>query len=378
MPELLTCECVEAMPPLDRLTQIYATLFELAGDDTLPAVECVAGKPPWSRLDDIYCAARAWSGDDSLSSCVCVAGLTVSDRLTAIYEALFIVADNLNLLSVECVDGLTLSEKFTAIYEAVYDVAGFDPAALDFFDRAGITNVMQKDAINALVLGLRAEGIWDKFFALYPFVGGNAAAHSENLISSSFPITWNGTVTHNSNGITGNGTNGYGNCIGLDGSIIPALCGFTVYNRTTNAQSSGVTMRFCGIQNAAATGLWCLDYTDIGGFESNRGCIGAVASFVGDSSLVEKIGTISASRISATDFKSYNNGVQYLTSAVNSVTVVPVLNMFILATNNNGSVENFSSDNLALASVHEGFTTAESVSLNTLVQAYETALGRNV
>lgn len=54
---LLSCECVEAKPPFDRFTEIYAAAYELAGEDpSLPTVECVAGKPPFDRLTDIYCA----------------------------------------------------------------------------------------------------------------------------------------------------------------------------------------------------------------------------------------------------------------------------------------------------------------------------------
>jgi len=56
MAALLSCECVEGLAPFDKLTQIYAAAFALAGDDTLPSVECVAGLPPSDQLDAIYCA----------------------------------------------------------------------------------------------------------------------------------------------------------------------------------------------------------------------------------------------------------------------------------------------------------------------------------
>jgi hypothetical protein len=90
--------------------------------------------------------------------------------------------------------------------------AGYDPDALAFFAAASITETTEKDAVNQLVLDMKADGIWTKMRAVYPYVGGDASKHSYNLINpATFQITWSGGVTHNASGITGNGTNGYGN-----------------------------------------------------------------------------------------------------------------------------------------------------------------------
>ena len=48
-----------------------------------------------------------------------------------------------------------------------------DPAAQDFIDAAGITGDVQQQAINNLVKGLKADGIWSKMKAVYPFVTDN-------------------------------------------------------------------------------------------------------------------------------------------------------------------------------------------------------------
>ena len=50
--------------------------------------------------------------------------------------------------------------------------------------------------------------------ALYPFVGGTATSHKFNLkdprdLDAAFRLQFNGGWTHNSNGVTPNGTNGY-------------------------------------------------------------------------------------------------------------------------------------------------------------------------
>ena len=81
-----------------------------------------------------------------------------------------------------------------------------------FIKAAGITDSTQQTAIKTLVNDLNGYGLWSKMKAIYPMVGGTATSHSYNLKDTTkFQITWNGGLTHDSNGVTGNGTNGYGN-----------------------------------------------------------------------------------------------------------------------------------------------------------------------
>jgi hypothetical protein len=87
----------------------------------------------------------------------------------------------------------------------------FDPAATNFFARAGITNPVHKGAINQLIQSARSHGWWTNCDVIYPFVGGSAASHRENLKSSSYQIAWSGTLVHDANGVTGDAATGYGN-----------------------------------------------------------------------------------------------------------------------------------------------------------------------
>lgn len=89
-----------------------------------------------------------------------------------------------------------------------------DADALAFINAAGITNSTQIGAINNLVSDLKAYGLWSKIIAFYPFVGGTASAHKFNLVNpqdlnAAYRLVFNGGITHNASGITGNGTNGY-------------------------------------------------------------------------------------------------------------------------------------------------------------------------
>jgi hypothetical protein len=87
----------------------------------------------------------------------------------------------------------------------------YDSDAQAFFTAAGITNTTQKDAVNQLVLDLKAASVWTKLKVIYPFVGGDATKHSYNLKNpAAFQITWSGGWTHSSTGAAGNGTNAKG------------------------------------------------------------------------------------------------------------------------------------------------------------------------
>lgn len=87
---------------------------------------------------------------------------------------------------------------------------GFDGNAAAFLLAANITNITSSNAINDLVVGLKNDDLWNKFYALYPFVGDSANTNKFNLknpsnIDGAFRLTFTGSWIHNSNGITGNG-----------------------------------------------------------------------------------------------------------------------------------------------------------------------------
>jgi hypothetical protein len=87
-----------------------------------------------------------------------------------------------------------------------------DPDAQAFITAAGITDPTQQTAINTLVVGLKADGLWTPMQALYPFVGGTATTHKYNLkdprdLDAAYRIGFSGGWTHNSNGALGNAIN---------------------------------------------------------------------------------------------------------------------------------------------------------------------------
>jgi hypothetical protein len=115
-----------------------------------------------------------------------------------------------------------------------------DPNAQAFLNAAVITDVTQANAVNNLVIGLKADGLWTNMQALYPFVGGTTSTHKYNLkdprdLDAAYRINFLGGVTHNSNGVIFNGVNGLGdtNYVGFQTGELGA------YNRGGNLYLGG-------------------------------------------------------------------------------------------------------------------------------------------
>jgi len=89
-----------------------------------------------------------------------------------------------------------------------------DPDAQVFITAAGITDPTQQTAINTLVVGLKADGLWTPMQALYPFVGGTATTHKYNLkdprdLDAAYRLSFYGGITHSSNGVILSGINSF-------------------------------------------------------------------------------------------------------------------------------------------------------------------------
>lgn len=260
------------------------------------------------------------------------------------------------------------------IADLLAEIADVDDDAADFFVRAGITDATQKDAVETLVLQLKAGGVWSKCTAIYPFVGGTAGTHAVNLRADTFPITWSGTVTHNANGITGNGTTGFGTCVGLTKTILGATHHMGVYARTFPIGAS--FQNYCGTESGGSYYLIQINnaaspYT----YEAYAGAPGTEASVA---QALERTGLLLYSRSSTTDLKLYNGETAFATSVVAAVsTAAP--DICLLARNNgSGSGTGFSAVNLAFASFGEALNALDVEVLDAAVQNYQTALGRRV
>jgi hypothetical protein len=251
-------------------------------------------------------------------------------------------------------------------------IAGFDSDASAFFTASGVTNTTQKNAINQLVLDLKAASIWSKIKVLYPFVGGDSTKHSYNLKNPAlYQISYGGTaLTHDSNGVTG--TSGYADTAFITSTEIASKYSMSafVYNKTNAAgrimsgYSSG-----CGWE--------MMQQTSGGNWKTGVGNSQTVFSDVSNS---DARGCYVTTRTSATVLKSFRNGTQLGSTVTTDVTATdPACDRSIVLFDekvNNTTQGLYSTLNLALWGMGDGLNDTEVGSLNTAIVAYETALSR--
>jgi hypothetical protein len=122
-----------------------------------------------------------------------------------------------------------------------------------------ITGEGMWEAINTLVVDLKNNGTWDKYYAIYPFIGGTAATHKWNLkdprdLNASYRLTFHGTWTHNAMGAKGDGVNGtYADTHLVDSEV------FTMYDDKIDVgigYYSNLTVSPSSVKTEVSNGGW--------------------------------------------------------------------------------------------------------------------------
>ena len=250
-----------------------------------------------------------------------------------------------------------------------------DPDAQAFITAASITDPTQQSAIDTLVVQLKADSLWTKSRAIYPFIGGTATTHKWNLkdpqdLDASFRLVFNGGWTHSANGALPNGTNGF-----ADTKLIPSVAIFGTnqnihlshYSRTNTAGR----YEFGNSYNASGN-----TFTLIQKF-SNNNIYAMFGAFV-NIAVPTGLGFAIANSTSA-GVKAIKNGVVVATGAVASVNLSSFTrSTYLSADNRQGVAIEFSTKECAFASIGDGLTDAEAADYYTAVQAFQTSLSRQV
>jgi hypothetical protein len=247
----------------------------------------------------------------------------------------------------------------------------YDADTQSFLTAASISDHTIGDAVDLLVKGLKAAGIWTKCKAIYPFVGGAATPHSYNLKNTAaFQITWNGTVTHNANGITPNGSTGYGNT-GLNGSSQSLNNDSHLSTYIRNNSSGDMAEIGCYTEPP----FWMIKARET----NDKIFVGSywytTNGFINVSN-TDSRGMLVESRTSSSLATAYRNGSS-LGTATTTTPAIPNGNVCI-GMRGTFSPASFSSRNQAFASIGQGLTSTEVANYYTIVQAFQTMLGRQV
>lgn len=262
---------------------------------------------------------------------------------------------------------------------------GYDADAQAFFTAAGITDTTQKDAVNAMVVSLKASAptntsLWSKFLAIYPFVGSTSSQMMYNLkdprnLDAAYRLTFNGSYSFTSQGLDPSG-NTFANTF-----ITPS----TSYN--SGGQTFGQNnASYWFYANSPTTGTYeCL----YGACDNSNNYIflmnGVFAEYLAlnsnnvqnsSSKFTTYTGLMGYSRIASNEFKGYTRGALALTRSQNSITP-NALNVYLHAANASGTAKDFSTQTCAFAGIATGMDAAEVAALNTIIHTCQTSLSRN-
>lgn len=250
---------------------------------------------------------------------------------------------------------------------------GIDTDAQAFITATGITNSTQQTAINTIVSDLKNYGIWSRFKAIYPMVGGSATTHKFNLkdprdLNAAFRLQFVNGWTHSSTGAKPNGTDGYANTF-------------------LNSQDQ-LNLNDAHISSYLRTNV-----------DGNHCDIGAGTSSSDDCSLFPKWGNIFYPRINAVNngIANTNNSLGFfLSNRVSSTEVRAFQNNTVKVVTNNSVSETstyyylgamniptymtyfYSPREIAFATIGFGLTDTDANNLYSAIQNFNTTLSRNV
>jgi len=253
-----------------------------------------------------------------------------------------------------------------------------DDDARNFLNAAFISSETQQRAVNDLVVDMKNVGLWGKMKAIYPFVGGTATSHKWNLkdprdTNAAFRLTFSGGWTHSSTGAKGNGSNAWANTnLNARNNLTNGDFSISCYVVTGTVNGSNYSGEInCNASPYDPAGLIGLRVFNrlLGSAQFNGGDDRTESAASSSTTLGYAIG----SETSNSNRKFYKNNSLLATNTTNSTTLLQNGNLWLLW----GGID-YATSELALVHIGSSLTDAEASSLYTIVQKYQTTLGRQV
>lgn len=260
----------------------------------------------------------------------------------------------------------------------------FDPDAENFINVASITNSTEQNAINTLVLTLKSNSLWsNKMFAIYPFVGGTSTSCSYNLIDpTKYQITWSGGVTFNVSGVTGNGTNGFGDTQ-FNPNVVNATTGITtsfsysIYSRSQFG-SNGIELGNAGNNGVSSMAIYAGrtgggPFTHlVDNYSNTRG------RYFWNTSITT--GLFGCSRTAINSMSPYKDGslISTVTTSELTANITDMNRTCYLLAYNFSTPGGYSLRQLAFSHIGLGLSSTDMSNLYNAQQTFQTTLGRQV
>jgi hypothetical protein len=254
--------------------------------------------------------------------------------------------------------------------------AAIDTDAQAFITAAGITDGTQQSAVNQLVLDLKSANIWTKMKAIYPILAGTASTHKWNLkdprdLDAAYRLTFATGWTHSSNGMTGNGTSAFANTFLNPNSVLSSSDNHLSIYLRTNVQAT--TVDFGSYSISGLTYYLSLYTRNV----SNNMIIANGNTLFPSSANADSRGFFLISKPTSSNASGFRNNIKLINNQAVG-TGITSQNMYLGASNNNGTAGTFSNRQIAFASLGNSLTDTEAGNFYTAVQAFQTTLSRNV
>ncbi len=230
-------------------------------------------------------------------------------------------------------------------------------------------------AINTFVIGCKNDGIWDSLRDVGPLCGNDINAAIVKLKSMSSVPTYDNQGFTNSDyseatGLLGNGSS-YLKTRVLGTDLTSGSTGIGLYDRDVpnganqiQGAADSSTSRLVFYNGWIDNHIYSDQYN--GANEIDNG-----------SALTGALGFLFATRTTAPLHSLFRNGSSLVSTATVGGTL-PTRELYFMAFNSVGSAATFSTHHIAFLCLTDGMDGTQAASLNTRVQALQTALGRNV
>jgi hypothetical protein len=243
----------------------------------------------------------------------------------------------------------------------------------------GGLQVATLQAIDLFVRTCKDAGFWNKFQEIYPLCGNDLTTAMVKLKYASIPLVTSVNMvaadyqeTGASGGIAGNGSTKYINSNFAQNNL-GATAHMSVYLRE-NEVNTGLHYWF-----AANTSTPSIEQTILGSPNGaiQQGMLGGNSS-TASSATAPNAGFYYVERNSATDLQLWYQGAMIASSAVSCTPAYQSLNLMLCARNANGTPSNHSAKKISFCSVGAPLNAQEKPIFFNAVQAFQTALSRNV
>jgi hypothetical protein len=252
--------------------------------------------------------------------------------------------------------------------------APIDSDAQAFFSRVttagGTLSATEQSSITTLVTSLKSAGIWTLMKAIYPMVGASAAACAQNLKSSSFTGTFSGAWTFASTGVTSNGATYMDTNFNNQGNWTSTSNGSMGLISATNQSAAVCDMGSApNVLSGANSSTIYANYS--GTYYGGINCTVVTPGAANASS----IGLFVTSRLTTSAYSIYKRGSSTINlTTTDAVGTNPNLTIHLGA--GNGGGPSYSSKRYNFCFIGDGLTEAQVDSYWTLLQTFNTSLGR--